>query len=52
MELARQAHVVGVAADALEEAGILHAADRLSDREFLDDDRISHRAAARGRVRA
>ena len=41
--------VVGIAAEALDEAGVLEPADRLPDRELLDDDRISHAAPDRGR---
>ena len=40
--LARQAHVVGVAAEPLDEARVLEARDGLAHREFLDGDRVAH----------
>jgi hypothetical protein len=43
--LPRQAHVVRVAAEALEEAGILQAAHRLSDGELLGDQQLTHDGA-------
>ena len=40
--LARQVHVVGVAAEPLDQARVLEARDGLAHREFLDGDRVAH----------
>src|SRR5262249_58905327 len=46
VRLVRQVHVVRVAPEALNEAGIFDTTYGLSDREFLDDDGITHDSAA------
>ena len=53
VHLARESHVVRIAAEALDEPRILDPAHRLADGELLDDDRVTHdRAPVRGTVRA
>ena len=48
VQLARQAHVVGVTSETLDEPGVFDPAHRLADPELLEDDGVRHHSAHAG----